>query len=134
MKNNDLLTIKEFAKNAGVSRQSIYNRLTKDLQPYLQIIDNKKYLNKRALDLFTVKSVNQFTVNIDNSILQVLQEQLSIKDKQIETLNQTIEQLNKRLEESHILIDQQQKLHAAEIKQIEDKSGNWLSKLFKKTG
>lgn len=51
-----LLTIKEVAQRAGVSTQAIYQRLDKDLKPYLQ------------------------------AVIDALREQLSQKDKQIETL------------------------------------------------
>ena len=88
--NTELLTIKEFAQAAGVSRQTIYNKLDKDLTAYLTEIDNVKYIDKAALSLFVSNSAVKFDSQIDKefdnnltgfdtnltAILQVLQNQL----------------------------------------------------------
>ena len=50
--NGELLTIKDVAQRAGVSTQAIYQRLDKDLKPYLQVKEGKKYLKAEALELF----------------------------------------------------------------------------------
>ena len=52
MKDNEILTIKEFATAAGVSPQAVYQRLTKSLQPYVVEINGKKHLKREALELF----------------------------------------------------------------------------------
>ena len=50
MEKNDLLTIKEFAELAGVTRQTVYKQLNNRLNPYCQLVDNKKMLELRALE------------------------------------------------------------------------------------
>ena len=50
MEKNDLLTIKEFAELAGVTRQTVYKQLNNRLNPYCQMVDNKKMLELRALE------------------------------------------------------------------------------------
>ena len=93
----ELLTIKEVAQRAGVSTQAIYQRLDKDLKPYLQVVDNKKCLKIEVLELFS-KSPLQEPCKEDyqaldkdlqsdfQAVIETLREQLSQKDKQIETL------------------------------------------------
>lgn len=49
MGKNDLVTIQEFAKLAGVSRQAVYKQLTNRLHSYCQLVDNQKMLERRAL-------------------------------------------------------------------------------------
>ena len=49
MENKDILSIKEFAKIAQVTSQSIYQRLDTSLQDYLVNIKGHKYLKVQAL-------------------------------------------------------------------------------------
>ena len=51
-KNNSLLTIKEFAAAAGVSKQTIYNQLNGRLKPFVKVINDTKMLEKSALEEF----------------------------------------------------------------------------------
>lgn len=70
MEKNDLLTIKEFAELAGVTRQTVYKQLNNRLNPYCQLVDNKKMLELRALEEVCQpkddNSVNR-VVNLDDS-------------------------------------------------------------------
>lgn len=94
---DELLTIKEVAQRAGVSTQAIYQRLDKDLNPYLQVVDNKKCLKIEVLELFSKSSLQEHCKEdyqaLDKdlqsdfqAVIETLREQLSQKDKQIETL------------------------------------------------
>lgn len=125
MSQDHYLSIKDFARAAGVSVQSIYKRLNQVenlLNQYLNLIDGKKMLNIKALkDLYGVEveqpveqplnqscqpdSTSYTAIKALNQQLEVLQDQLKSKDQQIEELNQ-------RLKESMQLLDQQQKLTA----------------------
>lgn len=49
---DNYLTVKQFAEAANVSTQRIYQRLTKDLQPFCKTENGKKYLSVEALKLF----------------------------------------------------------------------------------
>lgn len=95
------VSIAEFAKMAGVSTQAIYKRLDKDLQPYLQLVAEKKLLNIKALELFgaTEVATEVTTVELLKKTLEQLEKQLEAKDRQIEQMQ--------------TLLDQEQKLHAA---------------------
>lgn len=119
------LSIKDFARAAGVSVQSVYKRLNQvenPLNQYLNLIDGRKMLDIKALkDLYGVEveqpveqplnqsyqpnSTGDTAIKALNRQLGVLQDQLKSKDLQIEELNQ-------RLKESMQLLDQQQKLTA----------------------
>lgn len=48
----DFLSVVEFAAAAGVSKQAIYKRLSKDIAPYVTEQDGKKVISKEALKLF----------------------------------------------------------------------------------
>lgn len=111
---NEYIPIKEFAIRAGVSTQAIYQRLTKDLQSYFKVIDNKKCLNTSALKLFILKPIDKQTQDtlqeVDNSLvstlqgaLKVLTAQLEVKDKQLEVKDVQISELNERLKEAQEL-------------------------------
>lgn len=75
-KNNSLLTIKEFAAAAGVSRQNIYSQLNGRLKPYIQLVNNTKMLKKSALELFYSEKVEQ----VDSQPIQP-EERPKIKEK-----------------------------------------------------
>lgn len=105
----DLLTIREFAKRVGVSRQAIYSKLETELSPFLVTMNNTKMLKFEAISKFNVKSPNsqetakkedQLTHSLQQTI-NILQEQIKVKDSQIEVLQR--------------LLEQQQQLHAAQI-------------------
>ena len=46
------LSVKDFARHAGVSTQWVYKRLANELQPYCKIINGVKYINVEGLMLF----------------------------------------------------------------------------------
>lgn len=105
-----LLTIKEVAQRAGVSTQAIYQRLDKDLKPYLQVVENRKYLAPEVLELFNKKPSQEpckegcQVVDKDlqsdlQSVIDALREQLSQKDKQIETLQGELMEQNAHVRE-----------------------------------
>lgn len=101
----DFLTVKEFAAKANVSVQAVYQRIDRDLKPYLKIVKGKKCLFVEGLQLFVkddstsikqalnkitsnsfkenVETTDNATIEILNKTLKVLQEQLKEKDKQI---------------------------------------------------
>ncbi|MGV8906396.1 MAG: hypothetical protein ACOH15_07345 [Acetobacterium sp.] len=114
------LSIKEFAGLAGVSPQAVYQRIDKDLKEYVQVIDGKKAIDIKALDLFSVQSVEQPVDNELTSILRetlkVLSGQLTEKDKQIAELNERLKESNELNRNNQILIGRQQD----QPKQIEE--------------
>lgn len=118
----EYISISEFAKRAGVSRPTIYNRLDGDLSSFCKTVKGKKTINIAALSLFGVKeSVKDFTsIEALKSAVDVLQKQTDMLQKQLDIKDLQIKELQDRLKESHVLLDQQQHLHAANL--LEEKS------------
>ena len=88
----NLLTIKEFAKLANKTQQTIYKQLNNRLNQYIQLVDNKKMLEYRAL-----KEV--FNIGVEQPIQPELNNSFNPKkDDEIEFLRKQIEQLQKELE------------------------------------
>lgn len=137
MEKNKLLTIKEFAKLSGKSKQAIYKQLNNRLNQYVQLVDNQKMLEYRALsevygieveqpsqpklnNLVNPNSTDiQPIIEILQATIDTLQNQLEIKDKQIEKLQQELtderNQNQEQFEKISILADQAQKLQLAQI-------------------
>ena len=104
---NDYLSIKEFAKATGLSQQAIYTQLNNKLKTYLKVVDNKKMLEKSALSLFVKEEKSN---GVEQQLINMLQTELNEKNKQIAELQK--------------LLDQAQRLHAAEkqrVLELEDK-------------
>ena len=115
-KKNEWLSIKDFAKIANVSKQSVYKRLSTSLNPYLKVENGVKYLNIKALSDIYGKEISQpfqpyfqpdsqlfqpqndkihnkiITENNDNNFIEFLLKQIDIKDKQIVELQHSLNQ------------------------------------------
>jgi DNA-binding transcriptional MerR regulator len=65
MQDKQYITIREFAKLAGISVQAVYKRVEKDFKPYFKLVESKKMLDICALALCDIKpglnhGLNQF--------------------------------------------------------------------------
>lgn len=113
---NKYISVSEFAKAAGVSKQAVYSRLkSQDLNKFIKLENGKKLISTNALKLFN-KSSSQSNFN------QVGQGIESTEREYIESLKKQIEELQKDKQELYRLLDQQQKLTAqanATIKQLQ---------------
>lgn len=141
---DEYIGIAEFAQRAGVTPQAVYKRLSTDLSTELKVVDNRKMLKVSALEKFSLNQVKPVVKPVDNQVetpnetvvmlqktislletqAETLQKQLEVKDRQIADMSKQIEELNERLKESHVLIDQQQKLQVvseSRLQLIEDK-------------
>ena len=128
--NDELLTVAEFAKRAGVSKQAIYSRLDKGLKQFVQVVDGRKMLNIKALQQYNSKEVEQeiqenqssieqpcTTLDLLNKTIETLQKQLDEKDKQIQMLTEAL-----KTEQLHA--SQAQALHEGTIQQAIDENLN----------
>lgn len=121
MEEQQYISISEFAEITGTTRQAVYQRLNKSLQKYVKMVDNKKMLNTKALeDLYSIsldKECKEKCKEVDSQtqqLIDMLQEELNIKNNQIK-------ELNIRLLEAHNLLDQEQKLNAKRALELEQK-------------
>lgn len=147
----EYLTIAEFAEQAGISKQAVYQRLNKRLKEYSRVIDGVKMLDSRALAELYGKELgqgieqeidkdskangqeNQGNSKVDDQgnqeVMRALLEQLRVKDQQIVDLNARLADEQKRLEEeqkSHgrtqmMLIKREQQLQVIEDQRKEER-------------
>ena len=102
MKKDRYISIADFAKEAGVSKQAVYSRLkSQDLNKFIKLENGKKLINTKALEFFNKSSFNQ--------VEQVLE---STEREYIEFLKKQIEELQRDKQELYRLLDQQQQLTA----------------------
>ena len=106
MKKDRYISIADFAKEAGVSKQAVYSRLkSQDLNKFIKLENGKKLINTKALEFFN-KSSSQSSFN------QVEQGLESTEREYIEFLKKQIEELQRDKQELYRLLDQQQQLTA----------------------
>lgn len=109
MKKDRYISIADFAKEAGVSKQAVYSRLkSQDLNKFIKLENGKKLINTKALELFN-KSSSQSSFNQFNQVEQGLE---STEREYIESLKKQIEELQRDKQELYRLLDQQQQLTA----------------------
>lgn len=134
MDKSQLMTIAAFAKAAGVSRQTVYKRLDKDLTGeltrYLTEVDSVKYIDKAALQFFvstdTVKGDSKIDSQVDKEIdreltgyltaIDTLKAQIDSLQKQLETKDQQILSLQATIQQALL---QQQALQAETLKRLQ---------------
>lgn len=127
----EYISIAEFAEQAGVSKQAVYQRLNKSLKAYVKVVDGKKSIDIRALeDLYgkdgcsrleqvfqgKIQGVEQGVEEekegqLINKLIDTLQEELKHKDEQLAEKDRQIKEL-------HNLLDQQQQLAAMDRKKV----------------
>ena len=106
MKKDRYISIADFAKEAGVSKQAVYSRIkSQDLNKFIKLENGKKLINTKALEFFN-KSSSQSSFN------QVEQGLESTEREYIESLKKQIEELQRDKQELYRLLDQQQQLTA----------------------
>ena len=93
------LTVKELADIMGVSVQAIYKRISKDFQPYVVEVDNKKCFKSSILKHL---SDNHSTEKVESSIeLNILKRMVEILEKENEYKQELINRLEVRNFEEH---------------------------------
>lgn len=131
---SEYMTVKEFALKANVSVQAIYQRLDRDLKPYLKTLKGKKYISSEGLQFFIKEDsiviqqelnnegLTRFNENTNNPEIELLKDALTIFKKQLEVKDKQISELQAALkaEQEHsaqltTALSQQQALHAGDI-------------------
>ena len=138
----EYLSIKDFAKRAGVSQQSLYKRLNKlnnQLNNYIKLVDNQKMIDIRALqEVYGVEveqPIQPFIQPVEQPIQPNLQatieslskelerksEELQAKDKQYSDL---VASMNEQLKVKDTHIENLNTQNAYLLKQMEEKDNN----------
>lgn len=111
MNSKDHFTVKEISEILGISKQAIYKRMTKDFQPYIVEVENRKCLKYEVIKYF--KSSKQKTKQLTKveqttsfkpleKMIEVLEKENEYKQKYIESLQ---EQVKEELCQKKELID-----------------------------
>ena len=111
MMSGKYISIPEFAKRAGVSKQSVYQRSQGVLKKYVKESQGQKVINTKALEeVYGIKLDQDLTTDsqvektVDAAVIELLKNELAAKDRQIEKLQD--------------LLDHEQQLHAATVKRL----------------
>lgn len=131
---SEYMTVKEFALKANVSVQAIYQRLDRDLKPYLKTFKGKKYISSEGLQLLVKDgstviqqelnkndlmkfngSANNPETELLKDALTTFKEQLEAKDKQISELQAALKAEQEHSAQLTTALSQQQALHAGDI-------------------
>lgn len=142
----EFLSISEFAELTNLTKQAVYKKLNNQkskLNNYLKVVDNKKYIDKAALEEEEFKKVEQqfnnketiFEQQFNNSLIALLESQIAEKDKQIESLFNQLAEKDKQIAEVYVLLNQSQKLQAANqtlLIEKESQKKKGLLRLFSK--
>ena len=139
----EYLSIKDFAKKAGVSQQSLYKRLNNpnnQLNNYVKMVENQKMIDIRALQEVygveveqpiqpiiqpveqPIQPLLQATIESLSKELERKSEKLQAKDKQYADLKASMEEQlkvkDKQIEHYGKLLDQEQQLNAMNQQKI----------------
>lgn len=110
----EYLSIKEFAKAVGISQQAVYKQLNNKLKEYLKVVDGKKMLDIKALELYktnddSTKNSTSCTTD-EQQLINWLKEEIKEKNKQIALLQAQIEKEQQLLnQEQQLRMVEQQK-------------------------
>lgn len=124
------MTVKEFAKAAGVSTQAVYSRLQGDLQVFAKVENGQKTINSEALKLFekpgnksddasNLQALDKLQSDLQTALQEVaslqsalheaetkaaaLQAEKDAMQANLDDLRRQIQELQERLKEAHIL-------------------------------
>lgn len=126
---DEYISVSEFARRAGVSRQAIQQRLDTSLRDFVKLAQGKKLLNIKGLELFDgvnlaqgfvkenvklAQGSNEQNDTLEQGILDLLRAELEAKNQQLREKDQRIAELTDRLAEMGM---RAQELHAGTMVQ-----------------
>lgn len=137
-KNKEYILISDFARIAGVSTQSIYKRVDRDLAEYCVVSGGKRKISTEALKLFEKPNIKKYDLGSDNTfellkaVTERLENHINALEKQLEIKDKQIAELSKALEHEQQLAQQSHMLHAGTIKSFPEdiKKKGFFYRLF----
>ena len=141
------ITIAEYAEHMNVSKQTVYNRLKKDLKEFLIVIDGKKRLKSEVFKLSKSSSNPKIETDFQDfqpKIETILKAQIEDKDRLIErlleqadtlqaqnaSLTEQIGKLTELLNNSQVLLAVEKNRYIEQETQKKEKKG--ILRLFRK--
>ena len=123
------LSISEYANIKGISKQAVYQQLNKKLKDFVQVVDNQKFISIQALDESELKRLEQPVEQEFNQVEQPVEQAFLIS--QLEEKDRQIDRLMKQIENLQELLNQSQRLQAADKQLLlEKKNKKGLLSLF----
>ena len=119
---DEYLSIAEFAKRAGVARQTVYRKLSQELQPYVTDGDNGKAINIKALELFGVTDGDKDVTATVTDMFAYLDGQLKRFDRLIDVLENDNEKMHGKMDFMSAQLEEKDRQIAAKDRQIADLS------------
>lgn len=110
MASEQYITVSEFSKRANVTRQYVYQQLDKKLKEFVKVVDNKKMLNIKGLELFTQEEDCKV---VEQQFSQQLNNQVDSLNKQIESLLDQLKAKDEQIKDLSTMVKQEQALHLA---------------------
>ena len=110
MKSEQYITVSEFSKRANVTRQYVYQQLDKKLKEFVKVVDNKKMLNIKALELF---NQGEDCKVVEQQFSQQLNNQVDSLNRQIESLLDQLKAQDEQIKDLSTMVKQEQALHLA---------------------
>lgn len=110
MKSEQYIAVSEFSKRANVTRQYVYQQLDKKLKEFVKVVDNKKMLNIKALELF---NQGEDCKVVEQQFSQQLNNQVDSLNKQIESLLDQLKAKDEQIKDLSTMVKQEQALHLA---------------------
>ena len=111
---DEYISVSEFARRAGVSRQAIQQRLDTSLRDFVKLAQGKKLLNIKGLELFDgvnlaqgfvkenvklAQASNEQNDTLEQGILDLLRAELVAKNHQLEVKEQQLREKDQRIAE-----------------------------------
>ena len=96
------LTVNEFAERAGVSKQAVYQRLSKDLAEHCDVVDGRKVIKATALELIgngQVKEVEQKKSQVEQEFIKHLETEIEYLRDKVASLEKANAEKDERLRE-----------------------------------
>lgn len=105
----EYLTVAEASKELNITKQAVYQRLEKDLKPYLKTLNGVKMISSKAIKSISTDKpeeiqdeasrLKQETNDALKETIEILKDQLIKKDNQIDSLNERLKEASQRLSE-----------------------------------
>lgn len=125
----EYISIAEFAERAGISKQAVYQRLNKSLKKYVKVEKGKKCINIKALEDLYSKEVEQVFQGKSKGLEQGFNKDIQGMEQLIDVLKEQLKVKDQQIDELHNLLNQQQQLtamNAQKVAELEDKLAKTL--------